>query len=212
MRKTLFVSLAVLLALLCGRFWGEISSTLASVRGGGGAAKQNGDTNGDGSLDLSDAVYLLTFLFNGGRPPAALAQEDLEARVAALESLIQACLPDANGDSVPDCAQVERDSDEDGTPDASDCAPEDAEIHPGAAELCDNIDNDCDGTVDAGAIAGPCRRCVEGQSVPDDANIEDDGIDCTIDTCVAGAPAHIPAANESPCPGGVCRDGFCVAE
>jgi hypothetical protein len=30
----------------------------------------NGDTNGDGRVDLTDAVYLLTYLFQGGPPPA----------------------------------------------------------------------------------------------------------------------------------------------
>jgi hypothetical protein len=212
LKKTTFAFFAILLALLCGRFWGEISSTLASVRGGGGAASQNGDTNGDGSLDLSDAVHLLTFLFNGGPPPAALAQTDLGARVAALESLVHTCLPDANGDSVPDCAQVERDSDADGTPDSSDCAPLDAAIHPGAPERCDRIDNNCDTLVDEGVSSVPCRRCVDGQEVVDDANIPDDGNPCTIDTCVAGSPSFTFAPDGIECLGGVCRDGVCVAE
>ena len=40
------------------------------------------------------------------------------------------------------------DTDHDGTVDAYDCAPENVDIHPGAAELCDNLDNDCNGVVD----------------------------------------------------------------
>ena len=40
------------------------------------------------------------------------------------------------------------DTDGDGTNDADDCAPEDAEIHPGAEEVCDGVDNDCSGEAD----------------------------------------------------------------
>ena len=42
------------------------------------------------------------------------------------------------------------DTDEDGTPDAADCAAEDASIHADAEEVCDGIDNNCDGVVDEG--------------------------------------------------------------
>lgn len=35
---------------------------------GGGVAVGNGDVNGDRKLDISDAVYLLSFLFQGGDP------------------------------------------------------------------------------------------------------------------------------------------------
>jgi len=59
--------------------------------GAGGQAGEpgrgsTGDTNGDGVLDVSDAVYLLRFLFQGGPPPAACAESpELVERVAALE-------------------------------------------------------------------------------------------------------------------------------
>jgi hypothetical protein len=42
------------------------------------------------------------------------------------------------------------DSDGDGTPDSKDCAPADVNIYPGAPEVCDSIDNNCDGQVDEG--------------------------------------------------------------
>ena len=32
-------------------------------------ANDNGDNNGDGGIDLSDAIYKLAFLFQGGLPP-----------------------------------------------------------------------------------------------------------------------------------------------
>jgi len=49
------------------------------------------------------------------------------------------------------------DDDNDGTPDVTDCAPFDAAIHPGAAERCNGVDDNCDGTVDDGCTAtDPC--------------------------------------------------------
>jgi hypothetical protein len=51
-----------------------------------------------------------------------------------------------DGDGEADC--VDADDDGDGTPDASDCAPLDPAVHPGATEVCDGVDNDCDGETD----------------------------------------------------------------
>ncbi len=47
------------------------------------------------------------------------------------------------------------DSDSDGTPDADDCAPNDPAVHPGADELCNDVDDDCDGSTDEDASGYP---------------------------------------------------------
>ncbi|MDP6935761.1 MAG: putative metal-binding motif-containing protein, partial [Myxococcota bacterium] len=44
------------------------------------------------------------------------------------------------------------DLDGDGDPDATDCDDAQASVHPGADELCDELDNDCDGEVDEGVL------------------------------------------------------------
>ena len=59
------------LGILLGGFLRKPSPTAEAGQQAPCAAR-NGDSNGDGSLDLSDAVYLLAFLFQGGPGVAPL--------------------------------------------------------------------------------------------------------------------------------------------
>jgi len=70
MKRIVVFALVLNAALL-----GVIAHQLVAIAGGGAVATQNGDTNGDGSRDISDAVHLLQWLFSGGEPPVAIAQE-----------------------------------------------------------------------------------------------------------------------------------------
>lgn len=54
----------------------------------------------------------------------------------------------ANDDQTTPTAD---DLDGDGVPDNEDCSPDDANIHPGRPDLCDLVDNDCDGSIDEDA-------------------------------------------------------------
>ena len=65
----------------------------------------------------------------------------------------------------------------------SDCDDSNPEIHPGAEDVCDGVDNDCDGGVDNDPDAcGLCRRCVDGAclDIPEgeDPREECGGVDC----------------------------------
>jgi len=77
---------------------------------------------------------------------------------------------------------------------AADCNDTNPTIHPGVAELCDNVDNDCNGTVDGFATScgiGPCAaqgtciggvdNCTPGPPMPEVCDNVDNNCDGTSD-------------------------------
>ena len=77
-----------------------------------------------------------------------------------------------DGDEAGDACDPDDDGDGDG--DVSDCAPLDPELHHGALDFCDGVDNDCSGAQDDGADCS-------------------DGVACTLDLCEGAAGcAHQP--------------------
>ena len=84
---------------------------------------------------------------------------------------------DFDGDGFKDC--VDDDDDGDGVSDDADCMQLDPATHPGAKELCDGADNDCDGDVDEGFPD------TDGDTVADcvDADADGDGVADPEDNC-----------------------------
>jgi large repetitive protein len=58
--------------------------------------------------------------------------------------------PDGGGGAVDTGEVTETDADGDGTPASEDCDDDDATVGPEATEVCDGVDNNCDGQVDEG--------------------------------------------------------------
>ena len=73
----------------------------------------NGDVNGDGALNISDAVYIINYIFASGNPPEEYAAADVNCdetvNVSDAVWIInyifvggnQPC--DIDGDGIPDC-------------------------------------------------------------------------------------------------------------
>lgn len=94
-----------------------------------------------------------------------------------------------------------------------DCQPNEASIHPGAEEVCNQVDDDCDGDIDEGVRPqcgeGWCLRdadtcdgsiCVPGEPRAETCNLFDDDCDGEVD-------------EEATCPAGeVCLAGLCRPE
>ena len=94
MKRMILIALLLNAALL-----GVATLQLVAIAGQGDdrVASENGDTNGDGVRDMSDAIHMLSWLFNGGPEPGPVARargrdllhdgcarQAIEPRVAAL--------------------------------------------------------------------------------------------------------------------------------
>lgn len=134
----------------------------------------------------------------------------------------------AGGEAV-EAAPMPDDRDGDESPDAIDCAPDDdaqggrrcmSSTCVPVPEVCNGLDDDCDGVVDDEDICAcpmPLERCgtecVDTTSDLDHCGGCDmpcgDAMTCTASTC---QPAAAPCSTDADCaPGEVCLSGFCTS-
>jgi hypothetical protein len=92
------------------------------------------------------------------------AQELCDGKDNNCNLIVDEGFPDSDNDGWKDC--LDDDDDNDGSNDGDDCAPYNPLIHPQALEICDGIDNNCNGDTDdkLGQLAcgkGECFNVVE---------------------------------------------------
>ena len=129
------------------------------------------DADGDGDPDATDCEPLDGGVFAGATELCDDVDSDCDGDLAD-------GFDDLDGDGDPDC--TDSDDDGDGYADVADCDPQDGAVHPGAEELCDGLDSDCDGSlVDSfgdlnGNGAPDCMdEDADGDGVPDDVDCDD---------------------------------------
>jgi len=92
----------------------------------------------------------------------------------------------------------------DGDSDLTDCAPFDADIHSGAVEQCDGVDNNCNMQVDEGCNCVPAEIC---DGYDNDCDGEIDELPCDIECdCSLESPAPVCGSD------GVTYFTSCIAE
>jgi hypothetical protein len=119
-------------------------------RGEGAAVSGSGDVNGDREIDISDAIYILNWLFLGGPEPRGCENGAVEPR--ALPDTGQVTCYNSQGDPI-DCAD-------------SNCPGQDGYYHTGCPSEGRYVDNG-DGTV--------TDNCTDLQWLKETADVNGDG-------------------------------------
>ncbi len=127
------------------------------------------DKDGDGDLASNDCDDFNVDVHSG-------ALETCDGLDNNCNGGIDEGMPDSDLDGLKNCVDKDDDGDED--PDETDCAPLDATISHTSMELCDGIDNNCDGKVDEGFPDEDGNGVADCEDIDDDGDGDPDATDC----------------------------------
>ncbi len=136
---------------------------------------------------------------------ALRADSLLRAALFGLVSFALACDPVPGGKAEIDTASLstpDEDADNDGFPASEDCNDGDPATHPGGVEICDGIDNNCDGAIDEG-VTTTFFPDTDGDGFGDEAAggteacAASAGLVTTVGDCDDSDPAVHPEADEA---------------
>ncbi|MBK9365436.1 MAG: putative metal-binding motif-containing protein [Deltaproteobacteria bacterium] len=110
--------------------------------------------------------------------------------------------PDETGVPATD-SDAPTDNDGDGSPEGEDCDDDDAAVNPDATELCDGLDNNCDGETDEG-VKTTAYTDADGDGFGDDSTAAEtcevpDGSTTLGGDCDDTDPSYNPGAAETEC-------------